>query len=175
LYGNNEVEFESFIAEEEIEDSEIQLVKKVYFNNVVSREIYLNLQEDEVEFADENFKRIYYELIHQLNQNKKITVDAFINHSNSEIANLVTNILMDDEKYALSNWDKKNIQVKSKESVLSKLVLDVIYNLRRVLIEKKIEWLVAHKESEEDILETITNYNSLKMRLCERLARVVLR
>jgi len=82
---------------------------------------------------------------------------------------------MDDEKYALSNWDKKNIQVKSKESVLSKLVLDVIYNLRRVLIEKKIEWLVAHKESEEDILETITNYNSLKMRLCERLARVVLR
>ncbi|WP_456421703.1 DNA primase [Lutibacter sp.] len=176
LYGNNEVEFENFIAGEEVDDNEVTPLKKEYFKNVVSNEIYLNLQEDEVEFTDENFKQIYYEIIHQLNQNKSILVDAFINHSNTEIANLVTNILMDDEKHTLSDWKRKNIIIKSKENDLAKMVLDAIYNLRRVLIEEKINSLISVNENldeREHILETVVNYTNLKLRLFERLNRVV--
>ena len=176
LYGNNEVRFENFVAGEEVDDNEVKPFKKEYFLNVVSNEIYLNLQEDEVEFTDETFKQIYYEIIHQLNQSKSILVDAFINHSNSEIANLVTNILMDDEKHSISNWERKNIIIKTKESDLPKMVLDAIYNLRRVLIEEKISSLITtiDKEDErEQILETVVNYTSLKLRLFERLNRVV--
>ncbi|WP_457619238.1 DNA primase [Lutibacter sp.] len=175
LYGNNEVEFENFIAGEEVDDNEVTPLKKEYFKNVVSNEIYLNLQEDEVEFTDENFKQIYYEIIHQLNQNKSILVDAFINHSNTEIANLVTNILMDDEKHTLSDWKRKNIITKSKENDLAKMVLDAIYNLRRVLIEEKINSLISNENTNdrEHVLETVVNYTSLKLRLFERLNRVV--
>ncbi|VAW25390.1 DNA primase, partial [hydrothermal vent metagenome] len=175
LYGNNEVVFENFIAGEDVDDNEVTPLKKEYFKNVVSNEIYLNLQEDEVEFTDENFKQIYYEIIHQLNQNKSILVDTFINHSNTEIANLVTNILMDDEKHTLSDWKRKNIITKSKENDLAKMVLDAIYNLRRVLIEEKINSLISNENTNdrELVLETVVNYTSLKLRLFERLNRVV--
>ena len=176
LYGNNEVEFENFVAGEEVDDNEVKPFRKEYFLNAVSNEIYLNLQEDEIEFTDETFRQIYYEIIDQLNQDKAILVDAFINHTNTEIAVLVTNILMDDEKHTISNWERKQIIVKSKENDLSKMVLDAIYNLRRVLIEQKITSLTTNvgvEEEREQILETVVNYTSLKLRLFERLNRVV--
>ena len=176
VYGNNEVDFVDFVEEGEVDGRDFHALKKEHFQNLVSKEIYLNLQDDEVEFTDETFKQIYYDVINQLNQNKNISVDVLVNHTNPKISSLVTNILMDDEKHILSNWERKDITVKSKESDLSKMVLDAIYNLRRVLIEEKISSLIANinEESErEQILETVVNYTGLKQRLFERLNRVV--
>ncbi|XKW96193.1 DNA primase [Tenacibaculum maritimum] len=137
LYGNEEVEFIDWI---EIEDERgrIKLEKEEYVNTV-SKELYLHLQDDEIEFTNEIFKEIYYELIHQLNQREKISIDQLINHQNSEVANLVTSILMDEEKYILSDWERKEIYVTQVEKILPKLVTDAILNIRRVLIESKIK------------------------------------
>lgn len=177
LYGNNKVEFEDYVADNETDDNEIQSLKKVHFNNVVSKEIYLNLQEDEVEFTDELFQQIYYEIINQLNQQETILVDTFVNHSNVKIANLVTNILMDDEKHNINQWDKKGIFVKSKESDISKMVFDAIFNLRRILIKQKISSLkfidFVDEDERRQNFEDLVNYTNLKMRLSERLKRVV--
>ncbi|HEY9169627.1 MAG TPA: DNA primase [Lutibacter sp.] len=176
LYGNNEVEFVDFVAGEDAVDTELQPIKKVKFNNVVSKEIYLNLHDDEVEFTDDTFKNIYYEIIYQLNQDEIISVDKLVNHDNVEVANLVTTILMDDERHVLSNWERKEIYIRSKKSDLSKMVLDAIYNMRRILIEQKINSLITEigVEKERDkILESIVDYNNLKTRLFERLNRVV--
>ncbi|MDP3360173.1 MAG: DNA primase [Lutibacter sp.] len=176
LYGNNEVEFVDFIAEEEAEDAEFQPIKKVKFNNMVSKEIYLNLHDDEVEFTNDTFKNIYFEIIFQLNQDETISVDKLVNHENYEVANLVTTILMDDERHVLSNWERKNIFIRSKKSDLSKMVLDAIYNMRRILIEQKINSLIAEfgvEEERDKIMESIVDYNNLKTRLFERLSRVV--
>lgn len=179
LYGNSEVEFIDFVASEELEDHDFQPIKKIKFNNVVSKEIYLNLQDDEVEFTDETFKRIYYEIIYQLNQEEIISVDKLVNHANNEVANLVTTILMDDERHILSNWQRKNIYPKSKESesVLMKNVQDVIYNLRRILIKEKINSLSFTNYENEDKrqreFESIINYNNLRKLLSDRLTRVV--
>ena len=176
LYGNKEVDFIDFEAPETIDIGKPQKLKKVHITNVVSKEIYLNLQEDEVEFTDDIFKHIYYAVIEQLNQNESISVDALVNNSNPAIANLVTNILMDDEKYVLSNWERKNIFTKSKESDLSKMVLDAIYNLRRVLIEQKINSLQLKLKNEaerDESMLSIIDYNALKVLVAERLARVV--
>jgi len=176
LYGNNEVEFVDYVLGEELDENEVEPLKKLVFNNVVSKEVYLSLQEDEIEFTDANFKQIYYDIIHQLNQDENISVDAFVNHNNQEIAHLATHILMDDEKHTISNWGRKEIYVRDKENDLSKRVLDAIYNLRRVLIEKKIKSLITdvdqHPERDQ-VLETIMNYTQLKQRLFERLNRVV--
>lgn len=176
LYGNNEVEFVDFVAGEEAEDPEFQPIKKVKFNNVVSKEIYLNLHDDEVEFTDDTFKNIYYEIIYQLNQDETISVDKLVNHDNTEVANLVTTILMDDERHVLSNWERKDIYIKSKKSDLSKMVLDAIYNMRRILIEQKINSLITDfgvEDERDKIMESIVDYNNLKTRLFERLNRVV--
>ncbi len=179
LYGNNNIEFEDYVVDKETDDGEFQSPKKIHFKNVVSNEIYLNLQEDEVEFTDELFQQIYYEIIHQLNQNETILVDTFVNHSNVEIANLVTNILMDDEKYIINDWERKGVFVKGKdnEGEMSKLVTDTLFNLRRILIEKKIDSLRINKINNEnervENMGAIIDYTKLKSKLSERLKRVV--
>ena len=174
LFGNQETDFVDFIEVED-EDGVIHLEKEKYTNQV-SKELYLNLQDDEIEFSNEIFQSIYYEMIHQLNQGDKIEMETFINHSNPDISSIVTSILMDDEKYTLSDWKRKNIFVTESVEVLSKLVSDAILNLRRILIDKKIQQLINPSEGEavNNIdLEMIQNYTELKKRLYSKLMRVV--
>ena len=104
----------------------------------------MHLQEDEIEFTNPIFLKIYYEIIHLLNQEEKISADLFTNHEDQEVAATVTDILMDEERYVLSNWEKHDIYVKNKESYLPKLVMDVLYNLRRLLIAEKIQALKSN-------------------------------
>ena len=174
LFGNQETDFIDFIEVED-EDGLIHIEKEKYTNQV-SKELYLNLQDDEIEFSNEIFKSIYYEMIHQLNQKDKIEMETFINHSNPEISSIVTSILMDDEKYTLSDWKRKNIFVTESVEVLSKLVSDAILNLRRILIDKKIQKLInpnAGLSVQNIDLEMIQNYTALKKRLYNKLMRVV--
>ncbi len=174
LFGNQETDFVDFI---EVEDEEgVMHLEKEKYTNQVSKELYLNLQDDEIEFSNEIFQSIYYEMIHQLNQEDKIEMEAFINHPNTNISSIVTSILMDDEKYTLSDWERKNIFVTESEEVLSKLVTDAILNLRRILIDKKIQQLINPKEGasvENTDLEMIQSYTELKKRLYSKLMRVV--
>ena len=174
LFGNQETDFVDFIEVED-EDGVIHLEKEKYTNQV-SKELYLNLQDDEIEFSNEIFKNIYYEMIHQLNQVDKIEMESFINHSNPDISSIVTSILMDDEKYTLSDWNRKNIFVTESVEVLSKLVSDAILNLRRILIDKKIQQLINPSDgvaAQNIDLEMIQNYTELKKRLYNKLMRVV--
>ncbi|MGB5362591.1 MAG: DNA primase [Aureibaculum sp.] len=174
LYGNREVDFVDYVAIED-EEGKTKIVKENY-QNKVSNEIYLHMQDDEIEFSNETFKKIYYDVIHQLNQDQQVNADAFINHEDEEIGRVVTDILMDDEKYTLSDWERKEIYVKAKDKSLSKLVMDAILNLRRILIELKIKELLEEPQSEEEnqsMLEMVVNYTSLKKLLFEKLNRVV--
>jgi len=174
LFGNKETDFVDHVEVED-EDGNIHIEKEKY-SNQVSKELYLNLQDDEIEFSNEIFRTIYYEMIHQLNQVDKIEMDSFINHTNTTVSSMVTSILMDDEKYALSDWERKNIFVTESEEVLSKLVTDAILNLRRVLIDKKITDLINQDDRStitSNDLELIKNYTGLKKRLYGKLMRVV--
>ena len=185
LYGNEEVDFVDFISE--TDDNGKKTIKKENYTNVVSNEIYVHLHEDEIEFTNPVFLNIYYEVINLLNQEQKISPELFTNHENTEIATAVTSILMDEEQYALSDWERHDIIVKSKESNLAKLVTDVLYNLRRLLIAQKIAVLKTNMdpenisaESSEDSgntiresLEEIRDYTNLKQLLFEKLNRVL--
>ncbi|TMM29636.1 DNA primase [Polaribacter aestuariivivens] len=172
LFGNEEADFIEDIENID-EDGRVTITHKKY-SNLVSAEIYVQLQEDEIEFTNTVFQNIYVEIIHHLNQFQKLDLDALINHEDKIIATTVTSILMDEEKHQLSNWESKNIYVTSALELLPKLVNDAVFNLRRVLIGKKIDELV--KQSTEDVqidLETIKNYTGLKMKLFRKLNRVV--
>jgi DNA primase len=172
LYGNEEVEFIEEVISIDEEGRESTSERK--YQNLVSAEIYLHLQEDETEFSNPLFQEIYTEMIHQLNQSEKLEIDKFVNNKNTDIATTVTSILMDEEKYELSNWESKSIEVKSALEALSKAVPDVIFNLRRILIERLVnEFLVEGKEYSNEEKEEIMSYNSLRIRLSEKLKRVV--
>ena len=172
LFGNEEVGFTEEITNKDEDGKEILSVRK--YQNLVSAEIYLHLQEDETEFTNPLFQEIYAEMIDQLNQSEKLVVDQFVNHKNTEISNTVTSILMDEEKHQLSNWGSKNIEVKSAKEVLPKAVSDVIFNLRRILIDRLVnEFLVQGKAYTNEEKEVVMSYNSLRIRLSEKLKRVV--
>ena len=82
---------------------------------------------------------------------------------------------MDDEKYFLSNWERKNIYVTEAVEILPKLVTDAILNLRRVLIKKKIDTLIQENSKNQNAidLQLIMDYTNLRMRLYTKLKRVV--
>jgi DNA primase len=170
LHGNKKADFVDLVEDEK------GIEKKEVYNNLVAKEIYLHLQDDEMEFTDELFQKVYFDVINQLNQEENINIDTFINHSNTEISSMVTNILMDEEKYTLSDWERRDIFVKGRDNDLPKLVIDTVFNLRRVLIDEKIASLVSdisEKENNDLLLEEVVNYSDLKKRLFKHLNRVV--
>ena len=179
LFGNETVDFVDYVMDPENEGKP----KKEIYQNKVSHEIYTQLQEDEIEFSNEIFKRIYFDIIYQLNQDKPISPDFFVQHEDMLLGKMVSDLLMEDEKYLLSDWGRKEIIVKSKQKSLDKLVQDVIYNLRRILIEHKIasinEELQAlendgdHSEIHREKMVSIMEYTGLKKLLYEKLNRVI--
>jgi DNA primase len=174
LYGNEKVDFKEELLNVDEEGRETVSIRK--YENSVSSEIYLHLQEDETEFTDPLFQEIYSEMIHQLNQSDNLVLDRFVNHESPDLRSIVTSILMDEEKHQLSDWKRQKIEVKTAIETLPEAVPAVIFNLRRVLIGKKIDELmkeVVEEKSKQIDLETIKNYTSLKMRLFEKLNRVV--
>lgn len=174
LYGNEEVVFSDFFEEED-KENEIKIVKKDYLNKVAN-EIYVKLHDDELEFSNPLFKELYKEIIDYYNLEKRIPIEKFINNPNPEISNLVSNIFMDEEKYILSDWERKHIVVKPKNKSIAKLVTDAINNLRRIYIEKQIAQIQKQIITATDKrveLEKVKNYTNLKKVLYDNLMRVV--
>ncbi|WP_152285597.1 DNA primase [Flavicella marina] len=174
IYGNNEVDFIDWI-EEVNEFGQVKMIKEEY-TTVVSQELYLQLQDDEVEFSHEIFQKIYTSIIEKLNQEQHISIEELTSHQDADISQTVTDILMDDEKHILSDWESQDIMVTAKDEVLPKLVTDAILNLRRVLIERKIKELIEEMgegKERESILEMVVDYTGLKKKLFEKLNRIL--
>jgi len=174
LYGNVETDFVEEVVDYNEDGKELISHKK--YTSKVSKEIYLHLQEDEIEFTKPVFQEIYTTIIHQLNQEKQIRIEDFINHENPNISSAVTSILMDEEKHHLSDWERKNIFVTQPEEVLTKAVNDAVYNLRRILIGEQIKEMMKESEAENSSnidLELIKNYINLKKLLFVKLNRVI--
>ncbi|MBU3010822.1 DNA primase [Polaribacter vadi] len=176
LYGNEEVEFTEDVIDIDENGKESIVIKK--YQNLVSTEIYLHLQDDEIEFSNPVFQELYSTIIHQLNQLEKLHINDLVNHSNPEVRDIITSVLMDEEdpNMRLSDWEGQNIFVTNALEVLFKAIPDVIFNLRRVLIDRKIQELMKEATENSAInidLETIRNYTNLKMRLFDKLNRVV--
>ena len=176
LYGGVEEDFEDLILEA-TEDGKIGFKPEVSKAKVFEK-IYLDLQEDEIEFANEDFKELYYEIINTLNQKQELQLDSFVNQLQPDKATTITHILMEDEKYSLHRWDDQEIYVKGKEQTIAQQVSETILNLRRLLVESKIvdiadEVKTTEDEKKKSLMEHIRDYNTLRMVLSEKLRRVV--
>jgi len=175
VYGDNKESFEDLILKEnevgslvmEPEISEIKVYEK----------IYLDLQDDEIEFANERFKVIYAKLIESLNVTENFSIKNFISDLEQEMSNEISSILMEEERYALHDWERKEIYPKKKETTVSQLVSETILTLRCFLIKRRMaglqnETLDAAKDHKE-VLEEIMNYIQLNKILNQKLNRVL--
>ncbi len=175
VYGNHKEEFEDLILKEnetgdlilEPESLEVKVYEK----------IYLDLQEDEIELANPRFRAIYYQLIEALNQTEEFTVNSFIAELEQEAANDISSILMEEERYTLHAWERKDIYPKPKEKSVAQLVSETILTLRCFLIKKRMESLQSETEDiakdNRETLEEIMNYLQLNKLLNKKLNRVL--
>ncbi|WP_223034829.1 DNA primase [Hanstruepera marina] len=176
LYGNRIEDFEDLILKEN-EKNEL-ILEPVKQEARVFEKIYLDLQDDEMQFSNPTFKDLYYIIIDTLNQDPDFPLESFINKVDPKNANEITTILMEDERYTLANWESKNIFPKEKNQTIAQLVSETILSLRCFLIEQKVsefkqETLENKTEVNREVLEEVKDYSGLKMLLSRKLNRVL--
>jgi len=175
LYGTENEDFEDLVLKE-AEDGELQL-EPVIHNAKVFEKIYLDLQEDEMQFSNSNFKTLYYTIIDTLHQEPEFSTKSFVNKLDQELANDVTTILMNDERYSLHDWERNHIIPKEKKHTIAQLVTQTILTLRCYLIDKKVaeyqNETLQQETNSRSILEDVKDYLGLKMLLSRKLGKVI--
>src|SRR5690606_3368125 len=174
FYGAQQERFKDTILQEnengEVVEQEVQLDQKVY------EKIFLELQADEIEFTNEAFHEIYTNLIDIYNREGEVQVDKFQQLLTQEQSQLVVDILMNEEKYSLSNWESKDILVKTKEMSVGLLVFQTIAMLRLKLLNNLVDQvhdeIGANNNATPQQLEDIKNYWELRKMLSYKFGLV---
>ena len=178
LYGNKTEVFEDVLLKTN-EEGEIENVieKKEY---KVFQRIYLSLQEDEVELANPLFRAIFNNLINYYLQNESFSIEQYLMHLQPEFAQEVTDILMEDERVVLHNWEGQNIFPKTKNDSISQYVAETILTMRWYLVDRIIEEIKSSISSEPDSdniepLSMAMDYYKLINSFSKKLGRVMSR
>ncbi len=177
IYGVKEEEFEEISIE--INDEGELSYKSETIKSKVFEKIYLDLQEDETEFANESFKEMYQLIIEEFNTHQNFKAERLIRKLPPEKAELITHILFDSERYELHNWTGREIYVKDKDQTVSQVVSETIFNLRRYLIAMKINELaqdiknLKDESLKKETLKETYEYTALKKLLSDKLNRVL--
>ena len=176
LYGNRECVFtDTILVEEEdgtLKEQQVQQTLKIY------EKIFLELQEDEIELANSDFKQIYELLMSKLSENPNYDVNRIANELPIELSEKVSGMLLDDENNQLHDWSKRDIVPKAKDAHLETIVGDIILNIRSLLVHHLIQSLTqqmaqANEEEKKELLENVMNYIQLQKLLAKRLNIVV--
>ena len=178
LYGNKEEEFEdTFLRTNDEGIIETVTENKNY---KVYQRIYLSLQEDEVELANPLFRDIFNDLISYYHHNENFSLEQYLMRLQVDFAQEVTDILMEDERLLLHDWQGQNIFPKSKNDTIGQDVSETILTLRWYLVGKIIEDLKSSISSEVDSdntepLSLVMDYNLLIHSFSKKLGRVMSR
>lgn len=172
-YGEHTAVFVDFDFDFE-EDKHLE-VKREY---VVFEKIFIELQEDEVEFSNPIFKELFDLIIETYVKDRILKIDSFVNHLKPELAQEVTSILMEYEKNQLHDWKRQEIFVVDKSVLDPREVMETILNLRRFLIRKKVKELseIIRDQKEDVDIELIREtmeYNGLEVLISNKLNRVL--
>ena len=174
LYGDQKQEFEDLVLKEN-DEGELVLEPEIIEAKVYEK-VYLDLQDDEIELTNEQFKVIYYKLIERLNEDSNFSIGAFLSELDQEIVSEVSSILMEEEQYVLHDWERRDIYPKEKKTGVAQLVGETILTLRCNLIKNRIDKLQERtKDNQEnsEVLEEIVNYLQLNKLLNAKLNRVL--
>jgi DNA primase len=175
LYGNKTEEFEDVLLKTDAEGEIVHVVEKKHYK--VYQRVYLSLQEDEVELANPLFRGIFNDLITYYLQNEDFGIENYLKNLPDQFAQIVTDILMEDERELLHKWDDQNIFVKQKSETVSQHTSEIIISMREYLINKLILDLMSgfgdKPDSDKEELKILINdYNKLKVNLTGTIGRI---
>lgn len=179
LYGNKEVEFEETFLRVDEDGKEQNFTEKRTVK--VFEKIYMNLQEDEIEFSNPVFKNLVNQILNIYLQKGNFEQNEFLNQLDDVSEKIVIDILMNEDKYELDGWlEKKQVFVKAKddEQVLKALISETLISYREYLIQNLTKELVESTANEsaevslQDIMQTINDYNKLKVSISNSIGRI---
>ena len=175
--GNEDCVFtDTILVEEEngdLKEKQVQQTLKVY------EKVFLELQEDEIEFANPDFKQIYDQLMTMFQEDTSYDVSRLANELPVELSAKVSDLEMEDEFRHLDNWLKRDIVAKEKDRDLNRIISDIILNIRLLLIMHLINNLAEKVRTEitdeerKSVMEEVIGYNQLKTILGKRLNVIV--
>ncbi|WP_445385662.1 DNA primase [Robiginitalea sp. IMCC44478] len=176
LYGKQSEEFEDLVLKENEAGELVLEPERVQVK--VFEKVYLDLQDDEIELANSHFRHIYYRLIERLNAEADFEIRELLNEPDQELVQEISSILMEEERYQLHHWERKDIYPKGKEHSIAQLVSETILSLRCFLIKKRIAALQEKtgeqlSESNPELLDEIMSYLHLNKLLNKKLNRVL--
>ena len=130
--------------------------------------------------ANPLFRAIFNDLIHFYLQNDSFNLEQYLMHLQPEFAQEVTDILMEDERVILHNWEGQNIFPKTKNDTISQYVSETILTLRWYLVDKIIEEIKGSVSTEPDSdnmepLSMAMDYYKLINSFSKKLGRVMSR
>ena len=176
LYANRECEFIDTILEQDeegnLKEKQVQQTLKVY------EKVFLELQEDEIELANPDFKQIYQLLMQKLNEDPEYNIDRIANELPIDLSEKVSDLIMEDENRHLDDWERRDIIAKDKDAHINAMVSDIILNIRTLLVrhliqEIQAQFASAEEEEKRELLETVKSYLQLQKLLAKRLNVVV--
>ena len=176
LYGSVEEDFEDVFLKADEEGNVKEVSEKRKYK--VFEKIYLSLQEDEIELSNQLFQDIFKNLINFFNQNEVFSLDKYLMHLQPEFAQEVTNILMEDEKVVIHDWEGQNIFPKHKNVTIEQNVSDTIFSLRWFLVSKiihdlKNSLITDPQDDNSEVLSMVVDYSKLLNNFSKKLGRVV--
>ena len=121
---------------------------------------------------------IYTDLIGFYNQNEKFNLEQYLMRLQPDFAQEVTDILMEDEKVNIHNWEGQNIFPKHKNETIEQNVSDTIFSMRWFLVSKLIHELKNSlisdpQEDNSELLMMVVDYSKLLNNFSKKLGRVV--
>ena len=123
-YGSCEAFFDEVLI---FSDSDGNLVEesKVVQSKVYEK-VFLDLQQDEIEMIQPEYQSLYTQIIDSYQREGKIRTEKIVQQKDINAVKLLTDILLSDEEHQLHAWEKKNIFVKDRKSVVGQLVSETI-------------------------------------------------
>ena len=110
--------------------------------------IISELNEDDIQFTQPTYNKIYSELINYFEKHESIPEEKyFIQHHDPEISQTVSQLLSD--KHQLSDWAKKDIIVPTETEKLKDLVEEAVIRLKSKVVKLKIEKMLEQMKSNE--------------------------
>ncbi|WP_163398254.1 DNA primase [Flavobacterium fluviatile] len=177
LYGDKTEEFEDVLLKNNDEGQVVMVTEKKEYK--VFQRIYLSLQEDEVELSNNLFRDIFTDLIGFYLQNEKFSLEQYLMRLRPEFAQEVTDILMEDERLTLHNWEGQNIFTKGKHETIAQYVTETVMSMRWFLVGKIIEELKSSIQPDNsdntELLSLVMDYSGLVNSFSKKLGRVMSR
>ena len=174
LYGAKECTFEDKYLYYDPDTGE-EKTQEVSQRVKVFEKLFLELQADEIELSTFEFKEIYTFFIEKYQAGLE-DISLIINELPVSMAAIIASFQAQEEQIRLHNWSKKGVEVKPKEEDLPYAINGIILNLRKLLIDKKIEELRQEITTLEDegedsswAFQEVMDYNVLKSTISRRL------